>query len=238
MSYAEKLKPYIEKRWLSMIDSFLVTKEGQEILNYLTKRKHQIRIVPNQTDMFNAFKYTAWDDVRVVIIGQSPYHHIIGGKPEADGLAFSYTKENDTDVHFPKSLGVIRNELEHDIYNGELIDMNPNLDRWAKQGVLLLNSALTTEYGNADAHLGLWRPFTEYIIKNLNDYHAGLIFCLWGSHAKSFKGYIDTSKHYIFDCFHPATELYNKGQGGFYGCKHFSKVNELLLANNRYTIAW
>jgi len=236
MNYKEKLEPYIEKKWLEKIAPFLELDEGQKILSYLTKRKAEKRILPNQVDMFNAFKYTPWDDVRVVILGQSPYYHIVNGKPEGHGLAFSYQK-GENDLHVPESLKVIRNELENDVFNGELINMDTDLTRWAKQGVLLLNSALTTEEWNADAHLDLWRPFTSFIIRELSLYHTGIIYCLWGKHAKSYKHLINSHTNFILEAGHPATELYN-ARGSYYGCKHFSKVNEILLANNNYTIAW
>lgn len=231
----EKLVPYIEKRWLHFLMPFL---NRANIFSYLTERKKHVQIVPHQKDMFNAFKYTPFDDVRVCILGMSPYSGLVYGKPKAHGLAFSYKKNNELDFHCPKSLAVIRNEIENDIAKGEMLNFETDLTRWAKQGVFLLNTALTTEVGSADAHIKLWQPFTRHIIQCINDYNAGVIFCLWGAHANEYASLIDEKKHYILSCGHPATELYNEGNGSFYGNKHFSKINEILKENNKEKIEW
>ena len=234
-SLEEKLSPFIEKRWLHFLMPFL---EKANIFSYLTDRKKQIQIVPNQNDMFNAFKYTPFDSVRVCILGQSPFHTLTFGKPEAHGLAFSYKKNAQFDIHCPLSLSVIRNEIETDIAKGELIRFDTDLTRWAEQGVFLYNTALTTEVGSKDAHIKLWEPFTRHVIQCINDYNAGVVFCLWGAHARQYKHLIDETKHYIFEAGHPATELYNNGNGDFYGCKHFSKINSILKNNNKEEIEW
>lgn len=232
----DKLEPFIEKRWLEFLLPFF---ETNVIFPYLTERKKHIQIVPKQYDMFNAFKYTPFDKVRVVILGQSPYHSLINRLPEADGLAFSYTKREESDLYTPKSLAIIRDEVEKDVYDGMLLNFDNNLKRWAEQGVFLFNTALTTEVMSKDAHIKLWRPFTEYVIRIISDYNAGVIFCLWGDFAKEFKPIIDETKHYIFEAGHPATELYNGyGNGTFLGCKHFSKINKVLYDNNKEKIEW
>jgi len=228
----EKLKPYVEERWLNFIAPIL---ESSKILPTLTERKRVATIVPKQVDMFNCFKYTPFDKVKVVILGQTPYHSLVNGEPEAHGLAFSYRKK-ELDFHVPQSLAVIRNEIETDVYNGEMITFDPNLERWAKQGVLLLNTALTTELGSKDAHIELWQPFTEEVIKTLNELNSGLIFCLWGNHAKGYAHLINKNNH-ILSAGHPASELYG-GKGSFYGCKHFSAVNNILKGYKQEEIEW
>ena len=238
MQYEKRLAPFMEKKWLSIIAPFFESREGQEILNYLSERKKTVKILPEQKDMFNAFKYTGWDDVRVVILGGSPYSKIIHGNPESDGLAFSYTPKEESDLHLPESLRVIRNELERDVFNNELITMDTCLIRWAKQGVLLLNSALTTEQNANNMHVGIWKPFTDMILTKLNSYNQGLIFCLWGNTASEFKHHINTTKHYVFEAGHPYSEVAMNGEGRFSGCKHFSKINDILKNCNNDNIKW
>lgn len=231
------LSPYLEQRWLSKLLPFFDNNlEG--IFNHLKERKKHAKITPYQADMFNAFKYTGWDNVRVCIISQSPYHSLINGKPEAHGLAFSYRKTEEIDLHIPKSLAVIRNEIENDLHKGSPINFNSNLERWAKQGVLLLNTALTTEIGDKEAHMKLWEPFTAEVIKLLNEQSCGIIFCLWGAYAKKYKHMINEKSHYILEADHPASELYPDSNGKFYGCKHFSKINEILMKSNKEFIEW
>lgn len=230
------LSEHIEARWLTKLIPFFENNES--IFNHLTERKKHARIVPNQADMFNAFKYTAFDNVRICIISQSPYHSLINGLPEAHGLAFSYRKTEDYDLHIPRSLAVIRDEIEQDVAKGEMLNFNPNLERWAKQGVLLLNTALTTEVGDKEAHMKLWEPFTAFVLQLLNEQSSGIIFCLWGAYAKKYKTMINEKSHYILEAAHPASELYQEGGGGFYGCKHFSKINEILMKNNNEKIEW
>jgi len=225
----------IEYRWLTKL--LPIFRKNEDIFNHLSERKKKIKIVPEQKDMFNAFKYTPFDNVRVCILGMAPYFQLINGKPEAHGLAFSYRKTEEIDFHVPKSLAVIRNEIETDVYDGEVIGFDPNLERWAKQGVFLLNTALTTEVGDKEAHMKLWEPFTAEVLKILNEQSAGIIFCLWGSYAKKYKHMINES-HYILEADHPAVELYPGSAGKFYGCRHFSQINEILMKNNKEKIEW
>lgn len=177
--------------------------------------------------MFRAFKETPYKTVRVVIIGQDPYHN-----GHADGLAFSSKQRN-----IPASLKVIFKEIEDDL--GIKVTKSPNLTRWANQGVLLLNTALTVRAGDAGSHSNIgWEHFTGEAIHAVSICPTPTVFILWGNHAKSFRKHIHEDNHLILEAPHPASELYSNGTSGFYGCKHFSKTNQFLIKNNLKPIKW
>lgn len=183
-------------------------------------------IYPNMFDIFNALKYTAYEDVKVVIIGQDPYHE----EGQAHGLCFS-VKEN---VPFPPSLKNIFKELNTDL--NIPIPQNGDLTKWAKQGVLLLNTCLTVRAHYANSHKGKgWEILTNKIIELLNERKQPIIFVLWGNDAKTKKQLITNPIHYVLEAAHPSPlSAYN----GFFGCKHFSKINAILKKNNIKEIDW
>lgn len=184
-------------------------------------------IYPKSEDVFRAFKLAPYTSVRVVIVGQDPYHN-----GHADGLAFS-----SRDTSIPASLKVIFKEIEKDL--GVQVQKSPDLTRWAQQGVFLINSSLTVRAGDAGSHSGLgWEKFVGKAINYLSLSPTPTVFMLWGSKAKSFKKYIEEQNHLILEAYHPASELYSGGSSGFYGCKHFSKSNNFLKNNNLKTINW
>ncbi|MBQ6841375.1 MAG: uracil-DNA glycosylase [Bacilli bacterium] len=194
----------------------------QQITNMYDEKE----IFPAKENIFNALKLTDYDNVKVVIMGQDPYH----GVGEAHGLSFSVQKG----IKIPPSLQNIYKELESDL--GIPPKNHGELTGWAKQGVLLLNSVLTVEKDKASSHKGLgWELFTDYIIKLLNQSEDPIVFILWGNFARSKKQYITNPKHCIIESPHPSPfSAYN----GFFGSKPFSKTNDFLVKNKKEPIDW
>lgn len=184
------------------------------------------RVYPDMYDIFNALKYTAYSDVKAVIIGQDPYH----GAGQAHGLCFSVKKG----ITPPPSLVNIYKELQADL--GISPAKHGELTSWAKQGVLLLNAVLTVREGCPNSHKGMgWEILTDEIIRKLNDRQKPVAFILWGANAKSKSALITNSQHAVFTAAHPSPlSAYN----GFFGCRHFSKVNNFLVHNGLEPINW
>jgi len=188
----------------------------------------QSEVFPPTELYFNAFRLTPFMDTKVVILGQDPYHT----SGVAHGLAFSSASED----YVPPSLKNIFQEIENDVYSGLIMFQDPDLTRWASQGVLLLNTILTVESGKAASHEGRgWEQFTSRAIQQINDKLNGIVFLLWGSYAQSFSPMIDTSKHHVFTAPHPSPLSAHRG---FFGCKHFSKTNAVLAKHNKIPIVW
>jgi uracil-DNA glycosylase len=182
---------------------------------------------PPGKQVFAAFDHCPFDVVKVVLIGQDPYH----GPRQANGLCFSV---NDG-VALPPSLQNIFKEIQQDL--GLEIPKSGNLERWAKQGVLLLNATLTVQQGVPGSHQNKgWERFTDAVIRKISDEHKGIVFLLWGSFAKSKSRIIDSGKHYILQSGHPSPMSANKGH--WFGNKHFSKTNNYLQGLNKETINW
>ena len=216
-----------------------ITEEWDEILkdqfsspNYLALREFlkteysSHTIYPSMFDIFNSMKITAFSDVKVVLLGQDPYHNV----GQAMGLSFSVPKGIDK----PPSLVNMFKEL-----NAELqvpIRDSGDLTGWAKQGVLLLNTVLTVREHQPNSHKGKgWEQFTDGIIKTISDKKEGVVFLLWGANARSKKQLIDTKKHLILECAHPSPlSAYN----GFFGCGHYIKTNEYLQKVGKTPIDW
>jgi len=184
-------------------------------------------IYPPSQDVFNAFTLTELDQVTVVILGQDPYH----GPNQAHGLCFSVLPQ----VKTPPSLVNIYKELASDI-TGFSIPQHGFLQSWAEQGVLLLNTVLTVEQGQAHSHGKIgWEQFTDKVIQQLSEHCDGLVFLLWGSHAQKKGAVIDTQKHHVLSAPHPSPL---SAYRGFFGCKHFSETNEILIQQNKSPINW
>ena len=207
----EKLQPYF-----------------QETLNFVRNERESGKIIyPPAADVFNAFKYTEFSDVNVVILGQDPYH----GPNQAHGLCFSVLPG----VATPPSLVNIYKELKRDIPEFE-IPAHGYLLSWAQQGVLLLNTVLTVEAGKAHSHAKTgWEQFTDRVIAALNEHREGIVFLLWGSHAQKKGQYIDRNKHHVLMAPHPSPLSAHRG---FLGCGHFSRTNQLLKEAGKQPVNW
>lgn len=196
-----------------------------KIKNFVKGQRLSKTIYPPAQDLFNAFKLTDFNNIKVVILGQDPYH----GEKEAMGLSFSVRRG----VRTPPSLRNIFKELKSDL-NIERTDTD--LSDWAKQGVFLLNTVLTVEKDKANSHKDIgWEIFTDYVIKQINDRLDNVVFILWGRQARDKKKYITNPNHYIIESAHPSPlSAYN----GFFESKPFSKTNEYLEKHNKKKINW
>ncbi len=198
----------------------------QKLRQFLKTEYSSGPIYPQMNDIFNALKYTAFQDTKVVIIGQDPYH----GFGQAHGLCFSVKQG----VTPPPSLKKIFKELYADI--GKPIAPHGELTDWAKQGVLLLNNVLTVREGQPASHKGMgWEIFTDRVISELNRKDTPVVFLLWGAHAQKKAEIITNPIHYKLSSVHPSPLSASRG---FFGCKHFSKTNELLKQNGLNIINW
>lgn len=193
--------------------------------NYVLALKNKALIYPPARLVFNAFNLSSLNSIKVVLLGQDPYH-----KPaQAMGLSFSVPNG----VALPPSLRNIFKELHSDL--GISLNSSGDLSKWARQGVLLLNSILTVEANKPASHSNFgWQDFTDAVISKLSCEKEGLIFLLWGRFAKTKKTLIDTKKHFLLEAAHPSP----LARGGFLGCRHFSKANELLQKLNKEPIEW
>ena len=186
--------------------------------------KHKIH--PDMNDIFNALKWTSYKDTKVVILGQDPYH----GENQAHGLAFSVQKG----IAIPPSLLNMYKELKESL--GLYIPNNGYLEKWARQGVLLLNASLTVRDGLANSHQKKgWEIFTTNVIKHLNNREEPIIFLLWGNNAREKTQYIDKTKHYVLETVHPSPLSASRG---FFGCGHFKRTNEILKSLGKEEIDW
>ncbi|MEO6536265.1 MAG: uracil-DNA glycosylase [Candidatus Paceibacterota bacterium] len=219
----------IEASWKKALEEEFGKPYFQELTSFVKKEYLEGKVYPAPANIFKAFELTPFDDVKVVILGQDPYH----GAKQAIGLSFAV--ENGTTL--PPSLRNIYKELESDLGTKEE-HSDGDLSRWAKQGVLLLNATLTVRASEAGSHQGHgWEQFTDAAIKALSDKREHLVFILWGNYAraKAGAGLIDRTKHLVIESAHPSPfSAYN----GFFGSKPFSKTNEYLKEHNEKTIDW
>ncbi len=224
----DKLKNIIPNDWLNAIVKHLDLSHIIDIGVSVKKKRLKKIVYPAKDAVFSAFRLTKFYQVKVVIIGQDPY--INSG--EAHGLAFSTLNEST-----PPSLINIFREIEHDVANGFYLDQDPNLTRWAKQGVFLINTVLTVDAKDSNSHKKIgWQEFTTAAIKSINLELDNVVFMLWGGQAKEYKKYIDTTKHLILESGHPSPLAANRGY--WFGNKHFSKCNKYLAIHNKNTIKW
>lgn len=200
----------------------------QQTLKFVEAERAAGKVIfPPAKDVFNAFRFTEFNDVKVVILGQDPYH----GPNQAHGLCFSVLPG----VKTPPSLVNMYKELAQDI-DGFQIPNHGHLKSWADQGVLLLNTVLTVEQGKAHSHAKTgWETFTDRVIDALNQHRQGVIFLLWGSHAQKKGQMIDRSKHHVLMAPHPSPLSAHRG---FLGCKHFSQTNQILKQLGQMPIDW
>lgn len=217
----------IESSWQDALAEEFSKPYFEQIVSFLKAEKAAGKtIYPKGTDIFNAFNYTPFDTVKVVIIGQDPYHN----PNQANGLCFSVSEG----VPPPPSLVNIYKEIKDDL--GLPVPATGDLSKWARQGVMLLNATLTVEAHKPNSHSDIgWQLFTDAVIRKIAEEKKHVVFLLWGKFAQGKAALINTEHHLILKAAHPSPfSAYN----GFFGCKHFSKANEFLHANKLQTIDW
>lgn len=213
-SWKEVLDDEFQKPYFAQIKQF--------ILNEKNKGK---KVYPPGSLIFNAFNLTPFDQLKVVVLGQDPYH----GPGQAHGLCFSVPHG----IKPPPSLVNIFKEIKNDL--GITPPNHGNLEKWAKQGVLLLNASLTVNESEANSHVASgWHVFTDAVIKKISDLKTGVVFILWGKFAQDKAVLIDKQKHFVLTSAHPSPFSADR----FFGCKHFSKTNELLVQQGKEPIDW
>ncbi len=222
-----QVNPQIEDSWKLILEKDFHSDYFGTLKNFLLREKSGGQTVyPPGNQIFSAFNLTPFDKVKAVIIGQDPYH----GKGQAHGLCFSVQEGTKP----PPSLVNIFKEIHSDL--GLPIPAKGSLEHWARQGVLLLNATLTVRAGKPGSHQEKgWEQFTDSVIGNLSAQKKGLVFLLWGNFAKSKEAIIDANKHYILKAAHPSPYSANNG---FFGCRHFSRTNEILRSQGKEEIDW
>mgnify|MGYP003683668979 FL=1 len=217
----------LDPSWLDVLGKEFDQPYMKQLKTFLRQQKNSGKVIyPPGSQWFSAFNDTPFDKVRVVILGQDPYH----GPDQAHGLCFSVLPG----VKVPPSLANIYKELASDL--GITQPNHGCLTSWAKQGVLLLNATLTVEQANAGAHQGKgWEQFTDQAIRAINDQSEAVVFLLWGSHAQKKGAFIDQSRHLVLKSVHPSPL---SAYRGFLGCKHFSATNSYLQQHGRQPIDW
>ena len=216
----------ITKNWYELLKPELTSDSFKKLQVFLTDEYNNRKIYPTPENVFNALNLVKYDDVKVVIIGQDPYHQ----PGQAHGLSFSVQNG----IKLPPSLVNIYKEIENDA--GKKSCTNGDLTAWAKQGVLLLNSVLTVRDSEPNSHKNMgWEQITSRVVELLSKREKPVVFLLWGANAISIGKNIDRSKHLVLTCAHPSPlSAYN----GFFGCNHFIKTNEFLIKNNIEPINW
>ena len=220
------INPQIEESWKDVLKDEFQKDYFIKLKEFLIEEKKKYVIFPPGPKLFNAFNYTPFYKVKVVLLGQDPYH----GPGQAHGLCFSVPNG----IQKPPSLVNIFKEIQSDL--GFPIPKGGNLEKWAKQGVLLLNATLTVRAHEAGSHQKKgWEQFTDAAIAAISREQTGVVFLLWGAYAQAKVSLIDQSKHHVLLAPHPSPLSVMRG---FYGCKHFSKANELLRLQGKVEIDW
>ena len=216
----------IEESWKRALAREFEKPYFSELARQLHEEKRAGRVIyPPGPLIFNAFNLTPFDQVKVVILGQDPYH----GPGQAEGLSFSVPHG----VPLPPSLVNIYREIETDL--GVTLHKDGSLRGWAEQGVFLLNSVLTVRAGQPTSHSRIgWTQFTDAVIRTLSEQREGLVFLLWGNFARSKRELIDTNRHTVLEAAHPSP----LARGAFFGCRHFSKINQILIRQGLAPIDW
>lgn len=216
----------IAPTWKSHLDEEFDKSYFKQLVEFVKSEYQTATVYPPGKEIFRAFDACSFDDVKVVIIGQDPYH----GPGQANGLCFSVRDE----VRMPPSLKNIFKEIQNDL--GKPIPKSGDLGRWAEQGVLLLNATLTVRASSAGSHQNKgWESFTDAVIKKISDEKKNVVFLLWGSYAQKKGEIIDRNKHFVLMSAHPSPFSADRG---FFGSKHFSKANDYLKAKGLKEIEW
>jgi uracil-DNA glycosylase len=222
----QRIDPKINESWKNLLIGEFNLPYFHTLRNFLVEEKKQYTIFPPGNQIFSAFELTPFDSVKVVLLGQDPYH----GKGQAHGLCFSVP----SGINSPPSLVNIFREIQNDL--GLPMPLNGNLESWARQGVLLLNATLTVRANQPGSHQNKgWEMFTDQVIRTLSKEKNGLVFLLWGKFAQAKESLIDPNKHFVLKAAHPSPY---SASAGFFGCKHFSKTNEILRSQGKQEITW
>ncbi len=220
------VNPLIEESWKEALICEFQSDYFSKLKSFLVEEKKRYKVYPPGSQIFAAFDRTPFNNVKVVILGQDPYH----GRGQAHGLCFSVP----AGIGIPPSLINIYKEIESDL--NVKTPQNGDLTKWAEQGVLLLNATLTVRANQTGSHQGKgWEEFTNAAIVQLSDKKTGLVFLLWGNYARAKRGLIDETRHHILEAPHPSPFSANRG---FLGCRHFSKANQLLMEMGKSPIDW
>ncbi len=227
MSVSQNIKLELKNTdWLNVLQDEFKKPYYRNLMEFLQNEYETKTIYPEMQDIFNAFQFTPYHDVRVVLLGQDPYH----GPNQAHGLSFSVKPG----VKFPPSLRNIFRELHSDL--GVPVPNNGCLEKWARQGVMLLNTVLTVRAGEAHSHKNRgWETFTDEVIKQINKKDSPVIFMLWGRPAQTKINLIDTAKHYVIESPHPSPLSASRG---FFGSRPFSHINKILESHGLPVIDW
>ncbi len=222
-----KMDVRIQQEWKEALEEEFKKDYFKNFVEYLHKEKESGKVIyPPGSLIFNAFKLTPFNNVKVVILGQDPYHN----PGQAHGLSFSVPEG----VIAPPSLKNIYKEIESDL-GISMQGKSGNLEGWARQGVFMLNAILTVRAGVAASHSRIgWEKFTDAVIQTLSDKKNGIVFMLWGNFARSKKVLIDSTKHTILEAAHPSP----LAGGAFFGCRHFSRCNQVLTSEGLSPIDW
>ena len=222
----EPIKPTIEESWKNVLQDEFNKSYFVDLKEFLVEERKSFRVFPPGPLIFNAFNHTPFEKVRVVFIGQDPYH----GYGQAHGLCFSVPEV----IPKPPSLENIFKELQNDL--GIPVSRHGNLVKWADQGVMLLNATLTVRENQAGSHQNKgWETFTDAVISKLSEQKRNLVFVLWGNYAIAKRSLIDATRHHILTAAHPSPFSAYKG---FFGCRHFSKINEILVKSGIEPVDW
>lgn len=217
----------IAESWKSRLADEFTKPYFQNLVSFVKEEYATQTVYPPAGQIFNAFSQCSFEQTKVVILGQDPYH----GPRQANGLAFSVADG----IPMPPSLRNIFKEIQEDV--GCPIPKSGNLERWARQGVLLLNATLTVRANEAGSHQGKgWEPFTDAVIRLLSDQKEGIVFLLWGSYAQKKGAVIDAARHHVLKAKHPSPMAAN--YGGWFGCRHFSQTNDFLRSRGEAEIDW
>jgi len=221
-----EINPHIEESWKEVLNEEFCSTYFFQLKEFLLKEKKEYTVYPPGSLIFNAFNQTPFHMVKVVILGQDPYH----GKGQAHGLSFSVPEG----ITLPPSLRNIFREIEED--TGFTMPEKGNLQNWARQGVLLLNATLTVRANHAGSHQNRgWEKFTDAAISKLSELRGHLVFLLWGNFAQAKSTIIDESRHLVLKAPHPSPFSANRG---YFGCRHFSVTNQYLQNNGQSPIEW
>lgn len=222
----QKSNPQIEESWANILKEEFEAPYFEALKLFLREEKNNYPIYPPGNLIFNAFNNTPFNRVKVVILGQDPYH----GPGQAHGLCFSVPDG----IPKPPSLQNIFKEIESDL--GIPVSSRSDLTSWTRQGVLLINAILTVRANEPASHQNRgWEKFTDAVIRNLSEKRKNLIFLLWGNYAQAKESLIDSNRHHILKAAHPSPLSANRG---FFGCKHFSRTNEILSGLGLNGIDW